>query len=48
MVFGIVACFWLMVFGIVGFSVSVIGLFIIYKVTGGQRHFNAWFRGMEF
>lgn len=48
MAFFTIAFFWLSFLFLVGVSVSIIFLFIVYRLTGGKRSFRAWFRAMQF
>lgn len=48
MAFFTIAFFWLFGLFLVGVSVSILFLFIVYRLTGGKRSFWAWFKAMRF
>ena len=48
MTFLIIAFLWLSGLFLAGVSVSILFLFIVYRLTGGKRSFLAWFRAMCF
>lgn len=33
---------------LVGISVSILFLYVVYSLTGGKRSFRSWFRAMQF
>lgn len=48
MAFCIIAFLWLFGLFLVGVSVSILFLFIVYRLTGGNRSFRSWFHAMQF
>lgn len=48
MAFFTIAFLWLFGLFFVGISVSILFLFIVYRLTGGKRSFRAWFKAMQF
>lgn len=48
MAFFTIAYFWLFGLFLVGVSVSILFLFIVYHLTGGKRSFRSWYRAMQF
>ena len=48
MAFFTIAFFWLFGLFLVGTSISILSLFIVYRLTGGRRSFRAWYRAMQF
>lgn len=48
MAFFTIAFFWLFGLFLVSISVSILFLFIVYRLTGGKQSFLAWFKAMRF
>lgn len=48
MAFFTIAFFWLFGLFLVGASVSIFFLFVVYHLTGGKSSFRAWFKAMRF
>lgn len=48
MAFFTIAFFWIFGLFLASVSVSILFLFIVYRLTGGKRSFLSWFRAMQF
>ena len=48
MAFFTIAFLWLYFLFLAGVSISILFLFIVYRLTGGRRSFRSWFRAMRF
>ena len=48
MAFFTIAFLWLAGLFLAGVSISIIFLFLVYRLTGGKRSFLSWFRAMQF
>ena len=48
MAFFTIAFFWLFGLFLVGAFISILFLFLVYRLTGGKRSFPSWFRAMRF
>lgn len=48
MAFFTIAFFWIFGLFLAGVSVSILFLFIVYRLTGGKLSFLAWLRAMHF
>ena len=48
MAFFTIAFFWIFGLFLAGVSISILFLFVIYRLTGGKRSFRSWFRAMRF
>lgn len=48
MAFFTIALLWLSGLFLAGVSVSIIFLFLVYRLSGGKHSFLAWFRAMQF
>ena len=48
MAFFTIACIWLFGLFLVGVSISILFLFLVYRLTGGKQSFRSWYRAMQF
>ena len=48
MAFFTIAFLWLSGLFLAGVSISIIFLFLVYRMDGGKRSFRSWFRAMRF
>ena len=48
MAFFTIALLWLFVLFLAGVSISILFLFVVYRLTGGNRSFRSWFHAMRF
>ena len=48
MAFFTIALLWLFFFFLVTGILSVLFLFLVYRLTGGKRSFLSWFKAMRF
>lgn len=48
MAFFTIAIFWLSGLFLAGVSISILFLFLVYRLTGGKRSFRSWFKAMQF
>ena len=48
MAFFTIAFFWLFGLFLAGVSISILFLFVVYRLTGGKRSFISWYRAMQF
>lgn len=48
MAFFTISIFWLSFLFLAGISISIIFLFLVYRLDGGKRSFRAWFKAMQF
>lgn len=48
MAFFTIAFLWIFCLFLVGVSVSILFLFVVYRLTGGKRSFRSWLRAMQF
>lgn len=48
MAFFAIAFFWLFGLFLAGVSVSILFLFVVYRLTGGKRSFRSLWRAMHF
>lgn len=48
MAFFTIAFFWLFFLFLVGISISILFLFVVYRLSGGNRSFRSWYRAMQF
>lgn len=48
MAFFTIAFLWLFALFLAGVSISILFLFLVYRLTGGKQSFRAWFKAMQF
>lgn len=48
MAFFTIAFFWIFGLFLAGVSVSILFLFLVYRLTGGKRPFISWYSAMDF